>query len=46
MVLIISGGDTNRTHDGTLKGFRGICGSQRMPYSLLRVPVTDKRMDP
>lgn len=46
MVLIISRGDTNRIRDCTLKGFMGICGSQRMPYSLLRVPVTDKRIDP
>jgi hypothetical protein len=36
MVLIISRGDTNITHDYTLKGFMGLCGSQRMPESLLR----------
>lgn len=38
MVLVILRGDTNRTHDYTLKGFMGICGSQRMPYSLLGGP--------
>lgn len=45
MVLIIPRGDANKTHDYTLKGLMGICGCQRILYSLLRVPDTDKKMD-